>query len=228
MTLHHVLMTLPSSLLFLDNFETPWDQESSRSGVEEILSKIGASLWSWRLALKSYPVISHGHMKQKFHLCHRKPLDKPISLSIVHKGIWTVIVWRPSTNYSKSWIMFLWQFACSWLLAGVFRLHIFWGNGGKSVPNFWSWERTGRVASLSPSPPRYHNWRLPITQKHSTFLVYYPSGWIVELDGSHITNRSWIHQSPPLGSRTLADIAMFSTGRNIEGSISNSALYSFT
>ena len=36
-------MTLPSSLLFLDNFETPWDQESSRPGVEDILSKIEAS-----------------------------------------------------------------------------------------------------------------------------------------------------------------------------------------
>ena len=40
---HRVLMTLPPSLLFLDNFETPWDSESSRSGVEDILSKIGAS-----------------------------------------------------------------------------------------------------------------------------------------------------------------------------------------
>ena len=36
-------MTLPSSLHFLDNFETPWDQESSRPGVEDILSKIEAS-----------------------------------------------------------------------------------------------------------------------------------------------------------------------------------------
>ena len=42
-TLHHLLMTLPPSLIFLDNFETPWDPESSRSGVEDILSKIGAS-----------------------------------------------------------------------------------------------------------------------------------------------------------------------------------------
>ena len=42
-TLYRVLMTLPSSLVFLDNFETPWDSESSRSGVEDVLSKIGAS-----------------------------------------------------------------------------------------------------------------------------------------------------------------------------------------
>ena len=42
-TLHRVLMALPPSLIFLDNFETPWDSESSRSGVEDILSKIGAS-----------------------------------------------------------------------------------------------------------------------------------------------------------------------------------------
>ena len=42
-TLYRVLMTLPPSLIFLDNFETPWDQESSRLGVEDILSKIGAS-----------------------------------------------------------------------------------------------------------------------------------------------------------------------------------------
>ena len=42
-TLYRVLMTLPSSLVFLDNFETPWDSESGRSGVEDILSKIGAS-----------------------------------------------------------------------------------------------------------------------------------------------------------------------------------------
>ena len=40
-TLYRVLMTLPSSLVFLDNFETPWDSESSKSGVEDILSKIG-------------------------------------------------------------------------------------------------------------------------------------------------------------------------------------------
>ena len=42
-TLYRVLMALPPSLIFLDNFETPWDAESSKSGVEEILSKIGAS-----------------------------------------------------------------------------------------------------------------------------------------------------------------------------------------
>ena len=42
-TLHRVLMALPPSLIFLDNFETPWNSESSRSGVEDILSKIGAS-----------------------------------------------------------------------------------------------------------------------------------------------------------------------------------------
>ena len=42
-TLYRVLMALPPSLIFLDNFETPWDSESSRSGVEDILSKIGAS-----------------------------------------------------------------------------------------------------------------------------------------------------------------------------------------
>ena len=42
-TLYHVLTTLPPSLFLLDNFETPWDPESSRSGVEDILSKIGAS-----------------------------------------------------------------------------------------------------------------------------------------------------------------------------------------
>ena len=42
-TLYRVLMALPLSLVFFDNFETPWDSESSRSGVEDILSKIGAS-----------------------------------------------------------------------------------------------------------------------------------------------------------------------------------------
>ena len=42
-TLYRVIMTLPPSLFLLDNFETPWDPESSRSGVEDILSKIGAS-----------------------------------------------------------------------------------------------------------------------------------------------------------------------------------------
>ena len=42
-TLYRVLMALPLSLVFLDNFETPWDSDSSRSGVEDILSKIGAS-----------------------------------------------------------------------------------------------------------------------------------------------------------------------------------------
>ena len=42
-TLYRVLMALPPSLIFLDNFETPWDSDSSRSGVEDILSKIGAS-----------------------------------------------------------------------------------------------------------------------------------------------------------------------------------------
>ena len=42
-TLYRVLKTLPPSLLFLDNFETPWDPDSSKSGVEDILSKIGAS-----------------------------------------------------------------------------------------------------------------------------------------------------------------------------------------
>ena len=42
--LYRVLMTLPPSLIFLDNFETPWDSDSSRSGVEDVLSKIGASL----------------------------------------------------------------------------------------------------------------------------------------------------------------------------------------
>ena len=42
-TLYRVLMALPPSLIFLDNFETPWDAESSKSGVEDILSKIGAS-----------------------------------------------------------------------------------------------------------------------------------------------------------------------------------------
>ena len=36
-------MALPPSLIFLDNFETPWDSDSSRLGVEDILSKIGAS-----------------------------------------------------------------------------------------------------------------------------------------------------------------------------------------
>ena len=42
-TLHRVLMALPPSLIFLDNFETPWDAEPSKLGVEDILSKIGAS-----------------------------------------------------------------------------------------------------------------------------------------------------------------------------------------
>ena len=42
--LYRVLMTLPPSLIFLDNLETPWDSDSSRSGVEDVLSKIGASL----------------------------------------------------------------------------------------------------------------------------------------------------------------------------------------
>ena len=42
-TLYRVLMTLPPSLVFLDNFETTWDSESNRPGVEDILSKIGAS-----------------------------------------------------------------------------------------------------------------------------------------------------------------------------------------
>ena len=42
-TLYRVLMAQPPSLIFLDNFETPWDAEFSKSGVEDILSKIGAS-----------------------------------------------------------------------------------------------------------------------------------------------------------------------------------------
>ena len=42
-TLYRVLMTLSPSLFFLDNFETPWDSDSSRSGVEDLLSKIVAS-----------------------------------------------------------------------------------------------------------------------------------------------------------------------------------------
>ena len=41
--LYRVLITLPPSLTFLDNFETPWYSDSSRLGVEDILSKIGAS-----------------------------------------------------------------------------------------------------------------------------------------------------------------------------------------
>ena len=42
-TVHHVLMTLPPTLVFLDNFETPWDSESSRPGMEDLLLKIGSS-----------------------------------------------------------------------------------------------------------------------------------------------------------------------------------------
>ena len=41
--LYRVLITLPPSLIFLDNFETPWYSNSSRLGVEDIFSKIGAS-----------------------------------------------------------------------------------------------------------------------------------------------------------------------------------------
>ena len=222
-------MTLPSSLLFLDYFETPWDQESSRPGVEDILSKIGASPKISLIVMtriKELPSnLSWTYEAEIVPLSPEAARQTYLAIDSSRGG--TVIVWRPSKNYSKIWIIFLWWFACSRLLAGVFRLHIFWGNGGKGIPNLWSWERTSRVASLSPSPSHYHNWRSPITQKHSTFLVYYPY-FQMDCRVGWIAYRSWIHQSPPLGLCTLADIAMFSTGRNIEGSITNLALYSFT
>lgn len=43
-TLHRVLSDLPPTLIFLDNFETPWNSESSRSEVEDILTRLGAAM----------------------------------------------------------------------------------------------------------------------------------------------------------------------------------------
>ena len=232
MTLHCVLMALPPSLIFLDNFKTPWDSDSSRSGVEDILSKIGAS--------PKISLIVTTHVKElpsNLSWIYEAEIS-PLSLEAARQTYLTINSSLGDTNseslkvldellkeidyvplairllatvgrgFSPSYLLGQWREECTKLL---------------ELRKDW---QSSITVSISISLSQLKITNNPEALHLLGILFLLPDGLFSWTD--RISQYwPWIHQSPSLGSCTLADIAMFSAGRNTEGSISNSALYPF-
>ena len=232
MTLHCVLMALPPSLIFLDNFKMPWDSDSSRSGVENILSKIGASPkislivtthikelpsnLSWIYEAENSP-LSLEAARQTYLTINSSLRDtNSESLKVLDELLKEIdyvplvihLLATVGRGFSPSYLLGQWREECTKLL---------------ELRKDW---QSSITVSISISLSQLKITNNPEALHLLGILFLLPDGL------SSWTDRisqywPWIHQSPSLGSCTLADIAMFSAGRNTEGSISNSALYPF-
>ena len=204
--------------------QTPVGQEwkTSSQRLEHLLR----SLWSWLLTSKSYPAISHEaeisplllEAARQTYLTINSSLGDTNSESLkVLNELLKEIDYVPlaihllatvGRGFSPSYLLGQWREECTKLL---------------ELRKDW---QSSITVSISISLSQLKITNNPEALHLLGILFLLPDGlssWTDQISQYW----PWIHQSPSLGSCTLADIAMFSAGRNTEGSISNSALYPF-